>query len=293
MIQSFKEFVNFNKLKEEIEDEDEVVETDEQSFSETELEEISNDHIIREFRLVEEDSYIHSGVKYSKDNREQVVTFCDNRLIDYIYEIFKASYIRKTGSSWTKSKFLSRIFDWTFYGSVNGFLAIRKQRSGLLKLVAAASKNRRSNIDIKNGLDVLCLDKDAKIWGVITDDLAEQLTKMRKDFIKVPTLITKTLIPIIDKSVFGGTVPTVDKDGLKITMTDEFGKETTIVKVLVCNKAYLRSLLDNDFIMSKLPNAVKTLIKVTSRFFIGESVNVDYKIIKDFYFIDESDESDD
>ena len=61
---------------------------------------------------------------------EEVFNFkgLDDDAKDRIFSIFKDSYEKSLGTSWSKDKFLSRANNWEFYGTEKGFVAVRPQR---------------------------------------------------------------------------------------------------------------------------------------------------------------------
>lgn len=88
-----------------------------------------------------------------------------------IYNIFKSSYEKSLGTSWTKEKFFNRAKNWLFFGDMNGFICIRPQKSGFYKLVGVGGDLK----SILKGLNELnSLNKP--IWGMV-DDIVEIFKK--------------------------------------------------------------------------------------------------------------------
>ena len=91
---------------------------------------------------------------------------------DEAYEIFKKEYIASTGHAWNKEKFMNRIYNWTFYGTPDGFVALRPQNSGFYKLVAAAGNMKGK---YKGLLEIV--DQHLPVWGIVTADIRDILKK--------------------------------------------------------------------------------------------------------------------
>lgn len=92
--------------------------------------------------------------------------------LDSAYEIFKNSYLKSTGTSWDKEKFLRRAANWKFYGDQNGYIAVRPQRSGFYKLVGTAGSLK----SIYKGFQEI-KSMDFPIWGLVSEDIAKMLIK--------------------------------------------------------------------------------------------------------------------
>lgn len=93
--------------------------------------------------------------------------------LDKAFELFKAQYDKSTGTSWTKDKFLDRAQGWTFYGDDNGFVAVRQQKSGFVKLVGAAGSNKSKF----KGFSEL-ISQHLPVWGLVSKDIEGLLLKM-------------------------------------------------------------------------------------------------------------------
>ena len=57
-----------------------------------------------------------------------------------MYNVFRDSYIKATGSAWDESKFNRRAYNWEFFGNSSGFVAVRPQKGGLYKLVGVGGE---------------------------------------------------------------------------------------------------------------------------------------------------------
>jgi hypothetical protein len=160
---------------------------------------------------------------------------------EMMYELFKDSYEKSTGHAWDFNTFMSRANDWTFYGvkptSIGdkdaGFVAVRFQRSGPIKLTGMAGNPRA----IYRGLDqVIATGKP--IWGGVTEDIAQMAT--RKGFIIPP----KSLLAIIGPYIPGFNVN--DHGNIIANITGGVGE---VEKTLIVNDAYL------DWAEKQYPNA--------------------------------------
>ena len=163
---------------------------------------------------------------------------------DELYQNFYNSYMQSVGSAWSRYDFEWKSRQWTFWGSTQGGVALRHQNSGMWKLNASYGTPKA----IFTGFKEMANDiGDQPIWGAMTDNLAVMLEKASshlspdKLFLRVPKLIAKAIVPHISK-VFGddGKI-TVNSDG-SIQVLDPSGKPIT--KVLIANKAYYRSMID-------------------------------------------------
>lgn len=157
---------------------------------------------------------------------------------DRAYDLFARSYQQATGGAWSKEKFLSRARGWDFYGNDLGFVAVRPQRSGMLKLVGVAGDPRA----ILKGLDEL-MATGAPIWGAVSAPLAVMAKK--KGFI-VPSSypggskLIRALFSLIPASVFGGSKPTINPDGGVTFAYEDVG---TATKYLIGNRQYFMHAL--------------------------------------------------
>ncbi len=167
-----------------------------------------------------------------------------------LYNLFKASYIASVGSSWSFDKFLSRVDGWLLFGDSDGFVTVREQRSGYLKLTGSAGNTR----SILRGFDMLT-NSGKPIWGVVTQEIANLLQK--KDFIVPNKQIVAQLIKFIPSEVFGGANIDVRNDG---TLTVTNGN-ASLDKAFVANKAYFNSISTNKEFLSKIPTDAINLVR--------------------------------
>lgn len=196
----------------------------------------------------------------------------DERLAELI-QTFQSSYKQQTGSSWSDDKLLGRAQNWTFYGDVDGFVAARRQGSGMNKLVAAAGNPR----GVLDGFNELISD-GGPIWGAVSGDLAKMAKK--KGMI-VPHLIPggpmliKAILASVPASVFGGYKPKVSNDGGVVISYDDVGDAT---KYLIGNAEYFKEAIKIPAVADKikempiLKKAISLLgIKESQHLYLGTS----------------------
>jgi len=182
--------------------------------------------------------------------------------IDELYNEFKSSYEKATGVSWDRGRFESRAQGWTFFGTSEGGVAVREQRSGLVKLVASYGSPKK----VLNGVKEMMNEIGNKpIWGVMTLRLAQALEKFtNKEFKLAPKMFVKTVIPHI-KHIFGDVVMDVKKDGAILVDTPAGPME----KYFIYNRAYAKQMLDqveNNPDSLPIPNTViKLLLPIVKR----------------------------
>ncbi len=147
-----------------------------------------------------------------------------------VFKIFTNSYMKAKGASWDESKFFSRANNWTFYGDKDkGFVAIREQNSGLIKIVGVAGQLS----SISAGIDTL-KNSGKPIWGMADKKLVDVLVK-RGGFICPPGFIIKLLSKFIPKSVFDDVDYELNSDGSFTFKYTDVGDAT---KFFFCNKKY-------------------------------------------------------
>ena len=181
--------------------------------------------------------------------------------MDQLYDIFSSSYDKATGQSWTKEKFMNRASNWTFYGNDNGFVAFRKQASGMRKLVGVAGETS----GVIEGLKQLS-NEDYPTWGAVSDKLAR--ASKRFGFIAPHLypggkLVIKIVMGLIPKSVFGGLEPKIQNNGGVVLSYDDLGDQE---KFFIANKKYFANLLnDPNFIERVTSKAVIAFVKRLAR----------------------------
>lgn len=116
--------------------------------------------------------------------------------LDRAYDLFSAEYLAATGKTWDKDKFLNRSSNWDFYGDENGFVAVRNQRSGFVKLVGMAGSMKSKYKGFKEIIEI-----GVPLWGMVSKDIAPMALKMG---MRVPNWLERNILKkAIDPSVFG------------------------------------------------------------------------------------------
>jgi hypothetical protein len=178
------------------------------------------------------------------------------------YDLFKNSYEKATGQTWTLEKFASRVRNWTFYGDDNGFVAVRFQKSNKVKLVGVAGSTK----SIIRGFRELTSDNAGKpIWGAVNLQIANMIAKLDSNYrvLKLPGGMIgfflfnaiKTIIPTMS---MGGAEITGSKPDGSITFKYRDVGETN--KVLVGNKEYFDLLRNQILMLPNIPSLVKSQI---------------------------------
>lgn len=136
--------------------------------------------------VLNESSYMDLITESKIEPKEFKIQDLDPQAQSWLYNIFKESYMKSTGSAFTESQFFSRASGWTFFGvppSMEndpnaGFVAVRLQRSGLVKLTGiAGSDTMQGKLAIFDGIRMLH-EKKLPIWGAVSADLAKAAGKM-------------------------------------------------------------------------------------------------------------------
>lgn len=181
----------------------------------------------------------------------------DNINLDSAYELFRHSYEQATGASWSKEKFLSRARNWTFYGDENGFVSVRKQNSGMIKLVGVAGSPK----SIYKGIQELSAE-NKPIWGMVSGDLVPMAQKF--GFIKPPAFVVKVIAKTIPASVLGGANYKVNNDG---SITFSYVDVGNTTKFFIANKLYFNQQLTamkdktTDLAMKPVIAAIEFMVK--------------------------------
>jgi hypothetical protein len=126
--------------------------------------------------------------------------------LDATYELFQRDYLQATGKTWTKDKFLDRARNWTFYGTKDGVVAVRFQRSGFVKLVGTAGSAKGKYVGIQQ-----LLQERLPVWGFISKDMLPMAHKM--SFHTPPSFVIKIVLKSIDAATFGNVPFEVNSDG--------------------------------------------------------------------------------
>lgn len=172
-----------------------------------------------------------------KENQFKLSSLSDEEA-DILFQGFYDAYMKSVGASWDRDTFNSRAWDWTFFGSVDGGVALRHQRSGLWKLNASYGQPMK----VMRGLqEMLSSIGSQPIWGAMTEDICKMLEKATKgDFKRPPKLMMKLLFPYLKKSM-GVNSGVVTSNGGVIIDTPAGKME----KLFIANKAYYAEILNN------------------------------------------------
>lgn len=149
--------------------------------------------------------------------------------LDKAYEIFSDTYIKSTGKTWSKDKFISRANAWLFYGDNDGFVTVRPQKSGYLKLTGMAGKPRSI---IKGLKDLLATNKP--IWGMVSSDILPMAIK--QGFISPDKDQIEEILSNIPPSVFGGYHAIINDDG---SVTMDYSDIGLATKYFIANEKYM------------------------------------------------------
>lgn len=183
-----------------------------------------------------------------------------------IFNVFKQSYEKATGTAWSIDKFYSRASEWLFFGDPQGFVTVRPQRSGYYKLTGVAGSMK----SIMKGLNEL-VSTNMPIWGMLTDDLASILIK-RYGFRKPNKIEGAIIAKLIPSNVFGNVEYKRNPDGSVTFNYKDVGEAT---KVFVGNKPY--------FIKSR-KDAFNTGIQTfKSKFGLEEEVVDESRAVQSYY----------
>ena len=102
------------------------------------------------------------------------------------YDVFRKEYEESTGQSWTQDKFMQRASNWQFFGDENGFVAVRPQRSGFVKLVGMAGDNKSKLRGIQQ-----IQQMGLPVWGMVSKDIKDIAVKRG---MREPNMIERTLL---------------------------------------------------------------------------------------------------
>jgi hypothetical protein len=166
---------------------------------------------------------------------------------EHIYNVFKDSYEKSSGTSWSKDKFYDRAQNWLFFGDDNGFVTVRPQQSGLYKLVGVAG-NPKSILIGLNELKSL----NTPVWGMVSADIQKMAVK--QGFKTPPTFLLKVLLKFIPSSVFGGVDFDINSDG---SLTLKYSDVGDAKKYFIGNEEYFKKLKSD--ILPNLKDKISTL----------------------------------
>lgn len=193
-------------------------------------------------------------IKYSEyfmGTLNETMTPASQMDMDKAFDVFDASYKKTTGKSWDKEKFISRAYNWVFFGDDKGYVAVRPQRGGMIKLVGVAGNPK----SVLSGFrEMTSHYANTPIWGAVSLDIADMTVRVDANFKKltvpggvVGSMIFNVIKSKIPASVFGGAViKQANADG---TITFDYPDVGEANKVLIGNKEYfevLKGMIMND-----------------------------------------------
>lgn len=180
-----------------------------------------------------------------------------------VYDIFKDSYEKATGQTWTFEKFVGRARNWTFYGDEKGFVTVRFQRSNRVKLVGVAGNTK----SILRGFREMNTDNANKpIWGAVSADIANMIVRIDPSYrvLKLPGGMIGSVLFNAIKAV----IPTMSMGGAEIVGSKPDGSITfkypdvgETDKVLVGNQEYFDTLKTQILLLPTISIFVKNQIK--------------------------------
>jgi len=149
---------------------------------------------------------------------------------EQVYTDFKNTYDKATGVSWDKDKFFRKALDWRFYGDEAGYISVREQKSGMLKLTGMSGSMKgiyKGMLELKQ--------ESAPVWGMVAINIAQMAKKA--GFLVPPPELIKNNIQRIPPEVFGGAkILNIQDDGGVIFQYADVG---IVTKYLICNQAYM------------------------------------------------------
>lgn len=153
--------------------------------------------------------------------------------LEQAYDIFKNEYEKSTGKSWDRNKFMGRASNWEFYGDDKGYVAIRRQRSGFVKLVGMAGDMRSK---LKGMQDLLSMN--LPLWGMVSKEIKD--LAIRKGM-RMPNILERQVLKRnIPSEVFGDAkiLDYMSDGGIKIQYPD-IG---VVIKYLIGTPSYYSEL---------------------------------------------------
>jgi hypothetical protein len=196
--------------------------------------------------------------------------------LDKAYDVFNQSYIKSTGKSWEKDKFIERAYGWTFFGDENGYVAVRPQQSGMVKFVGVAGSLK----SIYKGIQELKAKYNSvPVWGMVSKEISDQVGKLGFKTLRLKNdlsskIFLKLLKTVIPASVFGGAEITgINSDG---TLSFQYKDVGEVNKVLIGNDKYFDALRDKILAHDKIPEFMK--VRLTKLFNDPNAITEDYDI---------------
>jgi len=213
-------------------------------------------------KIILTESNLKYIIKNLKSNLKEEIKIFSNLNSDHqekLFDLFKKSYEKSIGTSWTKDKFYGRAKNWLFFGDDKGFVAVRKQNSGLYKLVGVGGDLR----GILSGLEEL-MSLNVPVWGMVSSDIQKMV--MKKGFKTPPTFLLKVLLKFIPKSVFGGVDYEINSDGSLTLKYEDVGDAR---KYFIGNDAYFKELKKS--VLPQIKDKVPSMVSRGIKMFLGEN----------------------
>ena len=185
---------------------------------------------------ITEEQYVNILLKECGLLNEDVFSFNDMTPEEkqQSYEIFKQSYEKTTGNSWSEMKFFSRARNWTFYGiKGKGFVTVRKQYDGGSKVTGVAGDMGSVVVGLNDLENV-----DAPVWGMAEKRMVGLLTK-KFSYFTPPAGMAKLLIGFIPSAEFGNAAVKINDDGSATFTYDDVGSAT---KFFFANSLYYEKI---------------------------------------------------
>lgn len=161
------------------------------------------------------------------------------------YDVFRKEYEESTGQSWTREKFMQRSQNWQFFGDENGFVAVRPQKSGFIKLVGMAGDNKSKLRAIQQ-----LQEQKLPVWGMVSKDIKDIAVRRG---MREPNMIERTVIKQALNSVALGDAEIIgytSDNGVRLRYPD-VGE---VVKYMIGSPEYYQKLRSafGDQIKSKI-----------------------------------------
>ena len=187
------------------------------------------------------EKFLQPDDELSTPKRTQGIKLDMNRA----YDVFRKEYEESTGQSWTREKFMQRSQNWQFFGDENGFVAVRPQKSGFIKLVGMAGDNKSKLRAIQQ-----LQEQKLPVWGMVSKDIKDIAVRRG---MREPNMIERTVIKQALNSVALGDAEIIgytSDNGVRLRYPD-VGE---VVKYMIGSPEYYQKLRSafGDQIKSKI-----------------------------------------
>ena len=195
---------------------------------------------------------------FEKEFKYQSLTQAEK---DVLFQNFTDSYVQATGSAFNIHEFEHRAYNWDFYGSPQGGIAVRRQNGGMLKLNASFGDVKEVMTGIR---EMMTMNQGVSIWGLMPDKLCRAMEVFtKKEFRKLPGAMVKLMFPYIAQAL-NVQVLAIHMDG-GVEIDTPAGP---MIKYPVANGAY------RQWIKDQLANADKSKLPVPGPVFTALSAMV-------------------